>query len=99
MFTTLVKVRPAPKELTREPIRMRVAMYQEGKLLAARGMDAEGDYNSTTISTTLFSQALLDLADEGRLKAGVCNIEDVLQLNDLQSELNRNRIFVRALES
>ena len=99
MFTGLVKVRPAPAELTREPIRVRVAMYQGDKLLAARGMDAEGDYNSTTISTTLFAQALLDLADKRRVKAGVCNIEDLLRLEDMQPELNRNRIFVQPLAS
>ena len=99
MFTGMVKFRPTPKTLTEEPIRMRTAIYSQGKLLAARGIDARGDYNSTTISTTLFADALLKLADQGALRPGSFNIEDVVQWKDMKSELQSKRIEVHELAS
>ena len=97
MMTGLVGLRPTPTTLTEESVRIRAAIYSNGSLLAARGIDARGDYNSTTISTTVFAQALLDLTSHQSLRPGVCSIEDVLQSKDVTSELNRSRIHVHAL--
>ena len=97
-FTGMVKFRPTPTALTEEPIRMRAAVYHQGKLLAACGLAAKGDYNSTTISTTLFAQALLDRIDNVPLPAGVCNVEEMFHFRDLEPELGRNCIVARALE-
>ena len=98
-FTALARFRPPPKELSREPIRMRTAAYRRGELLAARSIDAEGDYNSTTVSTTLLSRALLELIDKSGVQPGVCCVEDLLDLEDLQAELHHNRVSVQPLVS
>ena len=98
LLTAGVRLRPAPKELTREPIRMRVAVYERDRLLAARGIDAEGDYNSTTLSTMLFSQSLLEEgADKVGLQPGVWCVEDLFDLSDFRDDLNRHRITIQAL--
>ncbi len=98
-FTGMVRLKPTPTELTKEPIRIRAALYQGDKLLAARGMEAQGDYRSTTLSTALFAQALLGLMAHQPLPAGVSNIEEILQLKDLQAELTRLHILIRTLAS
>ena len=97
LFTLGVRIRPAPDELTREPIRMRMAVYRQGKLLAARGIDAEGDYHSTAQSTRLFSVSLLDLLGRGGVQSGLRCVEDLFSLRDLHSALADNRICIQPL--
>ncbi|MGH2359290.1 MAG: hypothetical protein ACRDGM_01940, partial [bacterium] len=97
LLTAGVRLKPAPKELTREPIRMRVAVHEGDRMLAARGIDAEGDYNSTTLSTALFSRSLLDRADTLGVRPGLWCVEDLFDLRDLRANLDRNRIAIREL--
>ena len=97
LLTAGVRLKPAPKELTREPIRMRVAVHERDRMLAARGIDAEGDYNSTTLSTTLFAQSLLDRADKLDVRPGQWCVEDLFDLSDLRADLDRNRILIQSL--
>ena len=97
VLTAGVRLRPAPAELTREPIRMRVAVHAGSQLLATRGVDAEGDYNSTTLSTALFARLLLELADKQGVRPGLCCVEDLFELDDLRAELDQNRNFIRPL--
>lgn len=54
MFTAANRFRREPTASTKEPVRGRMAVYKNKNLLAARGMSAEGDYNSTTLATVIF---------------------------------------------
>ncbi|MNC75655.1 hypothetical protein D3C75_1272300 [compost metagenome] len=92
----MVRLKPAPSRLTCEPMRSRIALYRHGHLLAVNGVSAEGDYNSTVQSTSLFVRALLD-QPEGTWPQGLYGVEDLLRLEDLRSGLERNRILVQAL--
>ncbi|MFI4933568.1 MAG: hypothetical protein ACHP7N_03035 [Caulobacterales bacterium] len=92
-----VRSRPPPKELTHEPIRMRTAVYERGQLLAARGVDAEGDYNSTVLSTAIFAGALLNRLGPGDLPAGLFFVEDLFQLGDMKACLDKEQIVVQPL--
>ena len=83
--------------LTREPIRARLAVRRNGELLAARGLDAEGDYSSSVQATTLFCGAVLRLVAEGRMPAGQHCVEDLASLTELSSALEAQRIVVRPL--
>ena len=97
LLTAGVKMKPAPIELTREPIRARLAVYKNGTPLAACGVDAEGDYNSTVQSTTLFAMSLLQLADTGGARTGLFGVEDVFHLKDLRPALDTYRVFVQPM--
>lgn len=96
-LTTAPKLKPAPSALSREPMRARLAVYQGKQLLAARGLESEGDYHSTVQATTVFAGHLLALRDQGVISPGICGVEDLFHMKDLQTELNADRIYVRPL--
>lgn len=97
MLTTGARRHKTALALTREPIRARFAVHCKGKLLAACGLDAEGDYNSSVQSTALFSQAALGLVVNGGIPAGLHCVEDLFSLDALSSALEAQRIVVRSL--
>lgn len=99
VLTAAVRLRPTPEQLSREPIRMRAAVYRQGKLLAARGIDAEGDYNATVLSTGMFSNSLLALRDRGGVRPGVYFVEDLFDLDDMRAELSDHRIVIWSLDT
>jgi hypothetical protein len=66
-----------------------MAVYQRGKLLAALGMSAEGDYNSTTLSTVILAQSLLQLINADGVRAGLHCVEDLFRLDKLLTNLKR----------
>lgn len=102
-FVGLASLRPAPAALSTEPVRVRAAVHRGARLLAACGIEAEGDYNGTSIATALFAQALLERAakaghgGEGGEGGGVANVEDRFSLRELAPALARHRIVVRPL--
>ena len=85
-----------PRELTREPIRARLAVYRQGQLLAARGIEADGDYNASVQSAVHIADVLLARRPAG-LAAGIHAVEDVLRLDDLREKLAGDRILIRSL--
>ena len=66
-------------------------------VLAVRAVDAEGDYNSTTLATAMFSQLLLDLVDQGGPQAGLSCVEDPFDLDAVRATLSDNRIVIHTL--
>lgn len=77
-----------PAELSREAICEWVAVGCEGRRIAVRTIEGCGDYRMTTVATVVFAEALLrrrerDLADRN----GVCGVEDLFSLRDLQPAL------------
>ncbi|MOA12451.1 hypothetical protein D3C78_1324450 [compost metagenome] len=92
----MVRLKPMPSRLTCEPMRSRIALYQNGRLLVAQGVSAEGDYNSTVQSTCLFVGALL-AQPEGAWPQGLYGVEDLFRLHDLRADLEQKRILVQAL--
>ena len=95
-LTAGIKGKPVPQELTREPVRVRIAVYKGGRLLAAHGISAEGDYNTSVLATVLFVQRLLAEGGAG-LPKGLHAIEDLMRLTDLKAELESRQVFVRPL--
>lgn len=96
-FTFGLKLKPPPRELTREPIRARVAVRRDAELLEARGIDAEGDYNASVQATTVFATALLEAAGAQGLPKGAHNVEDLFRFEQLRTRLAEFRQFVRPL--
>ena len=90
------KGKAPPKEASEEPIRARMALYQQGRLLAARGLIAEGDYNSSSRASALFADEMLKRGAEA-LPVGMHYVEEVFKFKDLQAKLEAIQIFVRPL--
>jgi hypothetical protein len=96
LITAGVRLKPRPVELSREPMRARLAVFRQGACLAVEGIDAEGDYNSTVNTTVLFAEKLL--TSEGyRLKPGVTCVEDLFRLQDFGAVFAKDRLFIRPL--
>ena len=85
--------------LTREPMRARFAVRRSGVLLEARGLESEGDYNSTVQATTVFAHALLDARLAGQLPAGLWRIEELLRLDGVRAALANLNIVTCALNT
>ena len=96
LLTAGVSFKPAPKALTREPMRVRLAVYRDGTLLEAQGVDAEGDYNSTVHATVRFVQALSELDGSG-VPAGMHGVEDIVRLPQLRDAFESDRLVFRPL--
>ena len=96
MFSGAARLRPAPIELTREPISARLAVYKRGRLLAARGLQAEGDYNASVQSTLHIARVLL-ARGPGALPRGIHAIEDLLRLTELRDGLKADRVLISDL--
>jgi hypothetical protein len=95
-LTMNIKGKPTPRSLTREPMRVRLAVYAKGKLVEALGIEAEGDYNSSVQSTVLFTGALL-ARGEHAAPVGLSSVEDLFQLQDFRADLEAGALFVRPL--
>jgi len=77
-----------PAELSREAICEWVAVGRAGRRMAVRTVEGDGDYRMTTAATVVFAEALLRRrAEDLAHRNGVCGVEDLFSLRELQPAL------------
>jgi hypothetical protein len=79
---------------TREPKREWTAVYANGRRMAARTLEGEGDYAMTVAATLAFADALLDADGGRRALTGVHGGETIFDLHDILPGLEARGVEV-----